>query len=82
MEHTLGALMAKSKSENIPVLILVLMEHTLGDQQCCYCREKRSLNPCSNGTYSRRLTPREIAKMKDDLVLILVLMEHTLGGVP
>ena len=30
MEHTLGALMAKSKSENIPVLILVLMEHTLG----------------------------------------------------
>ena len=35
------------------------------------------LNPCFNGTYSRRSFTLSISAM--NFVLILVLMEHTLG---
>ena len=36
------------------VLILVLMEDTLGEQPCSYQQDcLRGLNPCFNGRYSR-----------------------------
>mgnify|MGYP007122971002 CR=1 FL=1 len=38
------------------VLILVLMEDTLGEQRrVCHNRHTLCLNPCSNGRYSRRV---------------------------
>ena len=37
------------------VLILVLMEDTLGDMEKLKTRYDYSLNPCSNGRYSRRV---------------------------
>ena len=45
------------KSIQNQVLILVLMEDTLGDNIKCYRTDTstRSLNPCSNGRYSRRV---------------------------
>ena len=55
------------------------MEHTLG-VVCVLtiARKTLCLNPCFNGTYSRRLdtATEEQNTLK---VLILVLMEHTLG---
>ena len=36
------------------VLILVLMEHGLGDRIAEEWTEMSCLNPCSNGTWSRR----------------------------
>ena len=36
------------------VLILVLVEHTLGDGEYQYIIQTKSLNPCFSGTYSRR----------------------------
>ena len=55
MEDTLGAIVEKESSSSSSVLILVLMEDTLGvnseptKQSLCHC-----LNPCFNGRYSRR----------------------------
>ena len=43
----------ESKRESILVLILVLVEHTLGDIESPDSIRKRSLNPCFSGTYSR-----------------------------
>ena len=56
MEHTLGAVFAGDVYHIAIVLILVLMEHTLGEtwEYSHQDRLPRCLNPCSNGTYSRR----------------------------
>ena len=61
------------------VLILVLMEDTLGGKQFQKLLIKMScLNPCSNGRYSRS---KDVARFYRDVkVLILVLMEDTLGA--
>ena len=60
------------------VLILVLVEHTLGDEGDDSRTGKRhGLNPCFSGTYSRSLNAKQ--KYLVILVLILVLVEHTLG---
>ena len=60
------------------VLILVLVEHTLGDLgYWMECSILQSLNPCFSGTYSRR--QKEEPKNEMHCVLILVLVEHTLG---
>ena len=54
MEHTLGELQSSSFRRFSPVLILVLVEHTLGGQRTISLgRSRRSLNPCFSGTYSR-----------------------------
>ena len=54
------------------------MEDTLGEARLSAGKELDcSLNPCSNGRYSRRLQ-EEYDKMWEE-VLILVLMEDTLG---
>ena len=61
-----------------PVLILVLVEHTLGGALGNPDNVKGScLNPCFSGTYSRRLP--SYRKESSRPVLILVLVEHTLG---
>ena len=61
------------------VLILVLVEHTLGEYaMLSYVGEEERLNPCFSGTYSRR-TPRRSSSNRSS-VLILVLVEHTLGA--
>ena len=60
------------------VLILVLMEDTLGVfQETLIKKLQPCLNPCFNGRYSRseRCSSRELCSC----VLILVLMEDTLG---
>ena len=55
------------------------MEDTLGERQnCLKAKVSHSLNPCSNGRYSRRETDA-LTALKIQ-VLILVLMEDTLGG--
>ena len=62
----------------IDVLILVLMEDTLGVSDAL--KEEintTGLNPCSNGRYSRSMKKLEFNKRVK--VLILVLMEDTLG---
>ena len=61
------------------VLILVLMENTLGVEPCTINAENPDvcLNPCSNGRYSRSLIFTIMAT--ENNVLILVLMEDTLG---
>ena len=43
------------KNATRPVLILVLMEHTLGVLTETRSINQCGLNPCSNGTYSRSL---------------------------
>ena len=56
MEDTLGVLPCSMTVRTSSVLILVLMEDTLGDSliqrvtMSLHC-----LNPCSNGRYSRRV---------------------------
>ena len=42
-----------SKKEFLEVLILVLVEHTLGVGEEAEREEAGSLNPCFSGTYSR-----------------------------
>ena len=62
------------------VLILVLVEHTLGDFVLEVIEVLlSSLNPCFSGTYSRSGKGGE-DNWGADCVLILVLVEHTLGG--
>ena len=55
MEHGLGGKGNLANIANIiSVLILVLMEHGLGgESDCGQVLTKKSLNPCSNGTWSR-----------------------------
>ena len=61
------------------VLILVLVEHTLGGQKDNDITTKKvCLNPCFSGTYSRRQS-EDYRWEKSLRVLILVLVEHTLG---
>ena len=61
------------------VLILVLMEDTLGvEVLILQCILTMSLNPCSNGRYSRSILQEDVVSGQE--VLILVLMEDTLGG--
>ena len=56
MEDTLGALcLCVRRKDRKSVLILVLMEDTLGDIGTAEKGKEVSLNPCSNGRYSRRL---------------------------
>ena len=56
------------------------MEDTLGEFFSYRLHlQRRSLNPCFNGRYSRRRQEKSI--QIHGLVLILVLMEDTLGGV-
>ena len=44
----------KTREDIVAVLILVLMEHTLGGLMSRRCRDcTYGLNPCFNGTYSR-----------------------------
>ena len=64
------------------VLILVLMENTLGVEPCTINAENPDvcLNPCSNGRYSRRVEFKKNRILEEE-VLILVLMEDTLGVV-
>ena len=63
------------------VLILVLMEDTLGVINILLTIEtiRLSLNPCFNGRYSRRGS-RCYDYTHLPFVLILVLMEDTLGA--
>ena len=54
MEDTLGALcLCVRRKDRKSVLILVLMEDTLGDIGTAEKGKEVSLNPCSNGRYSR-----------------------------
>ncbi len=78
MEDTLGGLINIKMSDKANVLILVLMEDTLGVVQAFkdWLAANR-LNPCFNGRYSRRLLLFSLVVLS--LVLILVLMEDTLG---
>ena len=56
MEDTLGGLLGSSAGYVGYVLILVLMEDTLGEEQTpTSVGDKLSLNPCFNGRYSRRV---------------------------
>ena len=57
MEDTLGGTEVDSKNPLLPVLILVLMEDTLGDlvQKNLWLKSNVGLNPCFNGRYSRSL---------------------------
>ena len=57
MEDTLGAIIPTLCVGLAVVLILVLMEDTLGDTQIGEEDGLESLNPCSNGRYSRRAKP-------------------------
>ena len=60
------------------VLILVLVEHTLGGiQHIGIVAEAARLNPCFSGTYPRSDVLMEYVAAGE--VLILVLVEHTLG---
>ena len=62
------------------VLILVLVEHTLGAVEFdTIALDGNCLNPCFSGTYSRSVAA-EVARAAQTAVLILVLVEHTLGG--
>ena len=55
MEDTLGDNKTMLQYNGKPVLILVLMEDTLGEKkQCNILICSYGLNPCSNGRYSRR----------------------------
>ena len=56
MEDTLGAVSDQPDTELTKVLILVLMEDTLGEciQLCRSLTIFQCLNPCFNGRYSRR----------------------------
>ena len=55
MEDTLGDVEIFPNLFSVTVLILVLMEDTLGVYAKITCKiPLRSLNPCSNGRYSRR----------------------------
>ena len=61
------------------VLILVLVEHTLGVfDQFSDNGDSAGLNPCFSGTYSRSYS--DDSDSDNINVLILVLVEHTLGG--
>ena len=66
-------------STDARVLILVLVEHTLGVRlpSAPQLTTKR-LNPCFSGTYSRRWADAQ-RRERGRSVLILVLVEHTLG---
>ena len=59
------------------VLILVLVEHTLGAEEIGSLTALKCLNPCFSGTYSR--SHMKLWLLAILLVLILVLVEHTLG---
>ena len=61
------------------VLILVLMEDTLGEPQALVNNPNYGLNPCSNGRYSWS-SYVSCWSCSSCCVLILVLMEDTLGG--
>ena len=54
MEDTLGGIVRNPKNNNLFVLILVLMEDTLGGIIIKHSERRGSLNPCFNGRYSRR----------------------------
>ena len=56
MEHTLGAAAAAAVEPEMVVLILVLVEHTLGAREDIVAELMLRLNPCFSGTYSRRAT--------------------------
>ena len=55
MEDTLGVNKKTEEHSFIEVLILVLMEDTLGVQKPNKVENQDGLNPCSNGRYSRRV---------------------------
>ena len=79
MEHTLGELDAFKKRVKSCVLILVLVEHTLGVKASgTFLASFGGLNPCFSGTYSRSAGEEYVNPFSR--VLILVLVEHTLGG--
>ena len=60
------------------VLILVLVEHALGDHiGLPEGEEYVGLNPCFSGTCSRRIL-QDVTRFRSE-VLILVLVEHALG---
>ena len=81
MEHTLGANRLMKNEILYNVLILVLVEHTLGVlNSILFLYKKLRLNPCFSGTYSRRSLQKLCSDYRQ--VLILVLVEHTLGGRP
>ena len=64
---------------NGSVLILVLVEHTLGVLfKVTQGGIVSCLNPCFSGTYSRSSETLFLSTITRD-VLILVLVEHTLG---
>ena len=54
MEDTLGGVNSLTENAKEAVLILVLMEDTLGDYIYVHEFEYVGLNPCFNGRYSRR----------------------------
>ena len=56
MEDTLGEVSTSSDyTRHARVLILVLMEDTLGAKNFLISTKMSCLNPCSNGRYSRSL---------------------------
>ena len=78
MEDTLGVAVFAAIAAVNPVLILVLMEDTLGEEYESDGITMSGLNPCFNGRYSR--SEQDAGVAKQNAVLILVLMEDTLGG--
>ena len=79
MEDTLGVMDYDPPQDRLRVLILVLMEDTLGvDMDYSQIEYRICLNPCSNERYSRSLRCL-IGMYQNSTVLILVLMEDTLG---
>ena len=79
MDHTLGEDKIADMLELVLVLILVLVDHTLGDFiQGLLLMTAGGLNPCFSGPYSRRYN--SVAEAFANPVLILVLVDHTLGG--
>ena len=77
MEHALGVARYADVISAENVLILIVMEHALGDCSHHNTHRTMSLNPYCNGTCSRR-TKKQKALWRI-CVLILIVMEHALG---
>ena len=64
--------------KNHDVLILVVVEDTLGATSAMLTDSSKRLNPCCSGRYSRR--DKRVRSSESELtVLILVVVEDTLG---
>ena len=68
MEHTLGVLTLWRLRYGRKVLILVLVEHTLGEARAVTTLGAQTgLNPCFSGTYSRSVENGDVLEMPASL---------------